>query len=116
MCSHATANAFAQSRQTHRKEYPLLSSVLTLQVYIKESPPSCFDVKQPNVTQGGVLVKKCGLSFEEICRYKYVLNIGSNGYANKLKYLFLTGSVVIWVSRLITLMTPRHTNDSSSHQ
>ena len=46
-----------------------------------------------------VLVKRCGLSFEELCRYKYLLNVGSNGYANKLKYLFLTGSVVIWVKK-----------------
>ena len=42
---------------------------------------------------------RCGLSFEELCRYKYLLNVGSNGYANKLKYLFLTGSVVIWVRK-----------------
>jgi protein glucosyltransferase len=28
-----------------------------------------------------------------------VLNVGSNGYANKLKYLFLTGSVVLWVKK-----------------
>ena len=44
-------------------------------------------------------MKRCGLSFEEVCRYKYMLNVGSNGYANKLKYLFLTGSVVIWVKK-----------------
>lgn len=69
------------------------------EVYIKESPPSCFAINEPNVTRGGVLVKKCGLSFEELCRYKYLLNVGSNGYANKLKYLFLTGSVVIWVRK-----------------
>jgi hypothetical protein len=73
------------------------------EVYIKESPPSCFKLvnggPHPNVTNGGVLVKKCGLSFEELCRYKYLLNVGSNGYANKLKYLFLTGSVVIWVRK-----------------
>eukprot|EP00965_Chrysotila_dentata_P220986 6192120-Pleurochrysis_carterae.AAC.1 len=28
---------------------------------------------------------------------RYLLNVGSNGYANKLRYLFLCGSVVIWV-------------------
>ena len=27
------------------------------------------------------------------------MQVGSNGYANKLKYLFLTGSVVIWVKK-----------------
>ena len=32
-------------------------------------------------------------------RVQYLLNVGSNGYANKLKYLFLTGSVVIWVRK-----------------
>jgi len=69
------------------------------EVYIKTSPPSCFAINEPNVTRGGVLVKRCGLSFEEMCRYKYMLNVGSNGYANKLKYLFLTGSVVIWVKK-----------------
>ena len=69
------------------------------EVYIKESPPSCFKINEPNVTNGGVLVKRCGLSFEELCKYKYLLNVGSNGYANKLKYLFLTGSVVIWVKK-----------------
>jgi protein glucosyltransferase len=69
------------------------------EVYIKTSPPSCFAIGEPNVTRGGTLVKRCGLSFEELCRYKYLLNVGSNGYANKLKYLFLTGSVVIWVKR-----------------
>jgi len=69
------------------------------EVYIKESPPSCFAINEPNVTKGGVLIKRCGLSFEELCRYKYLLNVGSNGYANKLKYLFLTGSVVIWVRK-----------------
>ena len=51
------------------------------------------------MTNGGTLVKRCGLSFEEVCRYKYMLNVGSNGYANKLKYLFLCGSVVIWVRK-----------------
>ena len=68
-------------------------------MYIKTSPPSCLDINEPNVTQGGTLVKRCVLSFEEICRYKYMLNVGSNGYANKLKYLFLCGSVVIWVRK-----------------
>jgi len=69
------------------------------EVYIKTSPPSCFDIGEPNVTNGGVLIKRCGLAFEELCRYKYLLNVGSNGYANKLKYLFLCGSVVIWVRK-----------------
>ena len=69
------------------------------EVYIKTSPPSCFEINEPNVTKGGTLVKRCGLSFEEVCRYKYMLNVGSNGYANKLKYLFLCGSVVIWVRK-----------------
>ena len=29
------------------------------EVYIKTSPPSCFDIGEPNVTRGGVLVKRC---------------------------------------------------------
>ena len=69
------------------------------EVYIKTSPPNCFEINEPNVTQGGVLANKCGLNFENMCRYKYLLNVGSNGYANKLKYLFLCGSVVIWVRK-----------------
>ncbi len=67
------------------------------EVFIKTSPPSCFEIGAPEPTKGGVLSKKCGLSFKELCRYKYLLNVGSNGYANKLRYLFLCGSVVIWV-------------------
>ena len=90
-------------------------------MYIKTSPPSCFDIKEPNVTKGGTLVKRCGLRLEEVCRhypnpkpkpkpkpnpnpnqvyrYKYMLYVGSNSYANKLKYLFRCGSVVIWVRK-----------------
>ncbi len=69
------------------------------EVYIKTSPPNCFEINEPNVTQGGVLANRCSLNFEDMCRYKYLLNVGSNGYANKLKYLFLCGSVVIWVRK-----------------
>ena len=42
-------------------------------------------------------MNECALSFEEMCRYRYLVNVGSNGYANKMKYLFLCGSVVITV-------------------
>ena len=70
------------------------------EVFIKaKSYASCFEMGFKEATQGGVLSKKCGLAFEDLCRYKYLLNVGSNGYANKLKYLFLTGSVVIWVRK-----------------
>ncbi|KAL1512259.1 hypothetical protein AB1Y20_005521 [Prymnesium parvum] len=89
------------------------------EIYIKTSPPSCFDIGEPNVTQGGVLVKRCGLSFEELCKYKYLLNVGSNGYANKLKYLFLCGSVVIWESALsstVALHRAHVRKDSLNHE
>ena len=68
-----------------------------VQVFIKTNPPSCFSLDVPQPTKGGVLSKRCGLSFAELCKYKYLLNVGSNGYANKLRFLFLCGSVVIWV-------------------
>ena len=45
--------------------------------------------------KGGLQEDKCALSFEEMCRYRYLVNVGSNGYANKLKSLFLCGSVLI---------------------
>ena len=68
------------------------------EVFIKaKSYASCFEMGFKEATQGGVLSKKCGLAFEDLCRYKYLLNVGSNGYANKLRYLFLCGSVVLWV-------------------
>ena len=95
--SCATTCCPLATRQLQAEQHPEL--LFVNEVYIKESPPSCFAINEPNVTRGGVLVKRCGLSFEELCRYKYLLNVGSNGYANKLKYLFLTGSVVIWVKR-----------------
>mmetsp|Transcript_30621 Transcript_30621/g.97961 ORF Transcript_30621/g.97961 Transcript_30621/m.97961 type:complete len:601 (-) Transcript_30621:199-2001(-) len=79
----------------YAEQFPEL--LLVNEVYIKTTPPSCFEVGEPNVTRGGVLQNKCGFSFKEMCRYRYLLNVGSNGYANKLKYLFLCGSVVIWV-------------------
>ena len=51
-------------------------------------------------------------------RYKYTLNVGSNGYANKLKYLFLCGSVVIWVRAHCTARAshPSHPFLSSAHR
>ena len=30
------------------------------EVYIKTTPPSCFAIGEPNVTNGGVLIKRCG--------------------------------------------------------
>jgi protein glucosyltransferase len=57
-------------------------------------------VKSVNPNTGGFQEDECALSFEEMCRYRYLVNVGSNGYANKLKYLFLCGSVVITVGRV----------------
>eukprot|EP00964_Phaeocystis_antarctica_P030432 scaffold17193_cov69-Phaeocystis_antarctica.AAC.2 len=37
------------------------------------------------------------MKFEDQCRYKYLLNSASIGYANKLKSLLLCGSVVLYV-------------------
>mmetsp|Transcript_41500 Transcript_41500/g.50296 ORF Transcript_41500/g.50296 Transcript_41500/m.50296 type:complete len:545 (+) Transcript_41500:180-1814(+) len=56
---------------------------------------SCWDSGQGQ--KGGLQVQKCGMSFEELCHYKYLINVGSNGYANKLKYLFLCNSTVLHV-------------------
>ena len=93
----------------YAEQFPEL--LMVNEVYIKTTPPSCFEVRgagrgaafffsffsrplpsprrrkvgEPNVTRGGVLQNKCGFSFKEMCRYRYLLNVGSNGYANKLK-------------------------------
>ena len=70
------------------------------EVFIKaKSYSSCFEMGFKEATQGGVLSKKCGLAFEDLCRYKYLINLGSNGYANKLRFLFLCGSTVLWVRK-----------------
>ena len=37
------------------------------------------------------------MKFEDQCRFKYLLNSASIGYANKLKSLLLCGSVVLYV-------------------
>ena len=93
----------------YAEQFPEL--LMVNEVYIKTTPPSCFEVRgagrgaafffspfsrplpsprrrkvgEPNVTRGGVLQNNCGFSFKEMCRYRYLLNVGSNGYANKLK-------------------------------
>ncbi len=46
---------------------------------------------------GGFQQHKCFMRFEQQCKYKYLLNSASIGYANKLKSLLLCGSVVIYV-------------------
>ena len=43
----------------------------------------------------GVQRDKCFLPFEELCRFRYLINIGGNTYSNRLKFLFLCNSVVI---------------------
>ncbi|KAL1511513.1 hypothetical protein AB1Y20_006321 [Prymnesium parvum] len=47
--------------------------------------------------KGGFQQHKCYMKFSQQCSYKYLLNSASIGYANKLKYLLLCGSVVIYV-------------------
>ena len=68
-------------------------------VFVKSRPPSCHALRSPVPWKGGVLKDRCGLDFEAMSRYKYALNVGSNGYANKCKYLVLTGAVVVWVRK-----------------
>ena len=46
------------------ERYPEL--LFVNEVYIKTSPPSCFDIGEPNVTRGGVLVKRCGRGHAEL--------------------------------------------------
>jgi len=48
------------------------------EVYIKTNPPSCFEINEPNVTQGGVLSKRCGLSFPEVYIDRYIPSISLN--------------------------------------
>lgn len=67
------------------------------QVFKKAPEGQLSCVKEGKADKGGFQENECALSFEEMCRYKYLVNVGSNGYANKLKYLFLCGSVVITV-------------------
>lgn len=66
-------------------------------IYFKTPPGrlSCHDIGMGD--KGGFQAQNCSMAFEELCRYRYLVNVGSNGYANKLKYLFLCGSVVIHV-------------------
>lgn len=47
--------------------------------------------------RGGYQQHRCYMKFEDQCRYKYLLNSASIGYANKLKSLLLCGSVVLYV-------------------
>ena len=37
------------------------------------------------------------MRFEDQCRYKYLINSASIGYANKFKSLLLCGSVVLYI-------------------
>ena len=72
------------------------------EVFIKaaeQARQSCLEIPVTQPTKGGVLSKRCSLAFKDLCRYKYLINVGSNGYANKLRFLFLCGSVVIWVRK-----------------
>ena len=46
---------------------------------------------------GGFQQHLCYMTFEDQCKYKYLLQSASIGYANKFKYLLLCGSVVIYV-------------------
>lgn len=75
-----------------RPEYVFVNQVF------KKSPKGALScVEEGKADKGGLQEDECALSFEEMCRYRYLVNVGSNGYANKLKYLFLCGSVVITV-------------------
>lgn len=75
------------------------SHLFVNEIFIKSNPPSCFDIRVDAPRRGGVLQNRCGVKFSDMARYKYLINVGSNGYANKCKYLFLTGAVVVWVRR-----------------
>ena len=71
--------------------------VFVNQVFKKAPKGKLSCVQEGKADKGGFQENECALSFEEMCRYRYLVNVGSNGYANKLKYLFLCGSVVITV-------------------
>jgi hypothetical protein len=51
---------------------------------------SCFDVlPDPK----GVVKGLCSFSYEELCRFKYLINASVGGtYSGRLKYLFLCGA------------------------
>ena len=56
-----------------------------MQVFFKapEGRKNC--IKEGLAVKGGLQRDKCGMEFEDMCRFKYLVNVGSNGYANKLK-------------------------------
>lgn len=50
---------------------------------------SCFDVL---ADPKGVVKGLCSFSYEELCRFKYLINASVGGtYSGRLKYLFLCG-------------------------
>jgi len=94
-----TGNTQAMPRQRLAKvarDHP--EDLFVNSVFFK-TPPGRLSCQQEGLgDKGGYQADKCSMSFEELCRYKYLVNVGSNGYANKLKYLFLCNSVVLHVS------------------
>jgi protein glucosyltransferase len=56
-----------------------------LQIFKKSPAGALSCIKEGLAHTGGHQKDKCGLDFDELCRFKYLVNVGSNGYANKLK-------------------------------
>ena len=91
-----TGNTQAEPRQRLAEVARANPDTVFVNQVFKKSPTgerSCVDLGLAD--KGGLQEDKCALSFEEMCGYRYLVNVGSNGYANKLKSLFLCGSVVI---------------------
>lgn len=69
--------------------------------YAEESKKSCvnevFAGGKDALEAGGrgAVIGKCSFRMEEVCRFKYLINVSPGGsYTGRLKYLFLCGSVV----------------------
>eukprot|EP00854_Cymbomonas_tetramitiformis_P000842 gene842-1326_t len=93
-----TGNPQAGTRKQLKEVVLAHPDKILMNAILFKTPPgkrSC--VVEGKYDKPGFQENQCGLSFEELCRYKYLINVGSNGYANKLKYLFLCGSVVLYV-------------------
>jgi len=93
-----TGNTQAMPRQRLVEVAKLAPEYVFVNQVFKKAPKGALScVEEGKADAGGFQENQCALSFEEMCRYRYLVNVGSNGYANKLKYLFLCGSVVITV-------------------
>eukprot|EP00854_Cymbomonas_tetramitiformis_P016657 gene16657-19789_t len=61
-------------------------SIFVNEIFIKTPTGRKNCIEEGLAKRGGHQKDACGIPFEDLCRFKYLINVGSNGYANKLKY------------------------------